>query len=155
MNHNFADWDTTILFDNTNIENRCNNYNHTIYIVIDKNNNEYIVILNDDACYSIDEYVKDYNYVDSRKAISWEDIRLYLESKGFVIGIKIVDSMYKALLKKTQSQVYSFYWEVYRIDANNEILHRQIPDITTFKTYEETRREAIKYCLSLIKESNG
>lgn len=148
MNHNFADWNTTILFDNTNIENRCNNYNHTIYIVIDKNKNEYIVILNDDACYSIDEYVKNYGYTDSRRAISWEDIRLYLKDKGFELKISPYVDNYDN--DNADDFQILYYYDVIFVNTGEVE-----PDNTYYHTYEEARREAIKYCLSLIKESNG
>lgn len=133
MNHTFADWNTTVLFDNTNIERGCNDNNNTIHIVIDENNNEYIVIFKDDACYSIDDYVEDYGYVDSKKAISWEDIRLYLKDKGFVYSI-----------------IYNSKFEAYDI----KISHYKTDSWIRFElTYEEARKEAIQYCLSLIKDS--
>jgi hypothetical protein len=66
-----------------------------------------------------------------RDVWSFEDIRLYLESKGFSININhyvLQDIPYWCHL-------------VNSIDRNSQ-------DIGKFDTYEEAREEAIKWCLS-------
>lgn len=133
MNHNFADWSTTVLFNNTKIDRTCSFNDNTLYIVVDEGGEEDIVILNDNACYSIEDCIKDYSYVDSRKAISWEDIRLYLKDKGYEFDIR----------------KYTMFGYQFNVWLNNEC----IDSYEYFKTYEESRIAAIKYCLNLIKET--
>jgi hypothetical protein len=140
MNHTFADWDTTLLFDGINIKRGCNDDSSTIYLVVDEDGEEDVIILNDTTPYSIEDCVKDNGYIDSRKVISWEDIRLYLKENGYEIFIRRFNSRPK------------FHDRPYHceISINNEWDNDF--DFWYF-TYEEARQDAIKYCLQLIKQS--
>jgi hypothetical protein len=170
MNHNFADWNTTVLFDNTDISKTCSFNDNTLYIVVDEEGEEDIVILDDRACYSIKDCVKDNGYLDSREVITWEDIRLYLLSKG-IRNINIEPKF--ILTEDNQNVIEKFYVRIKKYSSYKDIyktitfVKRKKPlflpmDINymesedndyLFDTYEEARKQAIIYCIDLIKHN--
>lgn len=80
-----------------------------------------------------------------RDAWAYEDIRLYLESKGYIITVyPYVDDV---TVDEPQYQILYTY-EVLK-DYETDI------DFTYYNTYEEARNEAIMYCLNLINTNNG
>lgn len=98
--------------------------NNINYNLLIKNDNN-IVKQKENKYYSDDKF---------KKVWSWEDIRLYLKEKGFQIEIdnyNIANIYSEILFTKLYKSLY------------------QEP----FNTYEEARREAIIYCLNLIKEN--
>ena len=77
-----------------------------------------------------------------RDAWTYEDIRLYLESKGYIITVyPYVDDV---TVDEPQYQILYTY-EVLKDFETNE-------DFTYYHTYEEARNEAIIYCLNLINK---
>jgi len=76
--------------------------------------------------------ISTFKYID-KSAWTWEDIRLYLESKGFSININH----------------YALQEIPYWCHVVNSI-ERNSYDIGKFDTYEQAREEAIKWCLTKI-----
>lgn len=124
-NHNYADWEITSLLPEINLYNKD-------YCWYGKKDDKMSVGL---------KYLSEINSnpsnsnlflesIKNRDAWTWEDIRLYLKSKRYEILIGSAAITYIAT-----------------IQGNVSII------LTGFNTYEEARREAIIYCLNLIKEN--
>jgi len=122
--NNYANWELTQLLP------EINPYKSELFV---EQQDWYLDIEQTDRFIHLGEY-PDTEYEFIRNAWSWEDIRLYLESKGFSININ------HYVLQDIP------YWchVVNSIDRNSQ-------DIGKFDTYEEAREEAIKYCLTKIK----
>lgn len=148
MTHNFADWNTTVLFDNTDISKTCNYNDNTLYIVVDEEGEEDVIILDDRACYSIKDCVKDNGYLDSREVITWEDIRLYLLSKGYEYWIYPFD-----FIHDESKRLYSVTIQKYNLSKEDN--YNDKITLTDFESYEEARKVAITYCLNLINNGHN
>jgi hypothetical protein len=120
MNHNFADWELTQLLPKINL------YNDTK--AIDCMGYEQLVAV----CKSM---LKPEQW---RYLWHWEDIRLYLKERGYIISIFC----------------HAFEQEDRIIDRYEvSIIGDELYD-EYFDTYEEARYEAIKHCLTLINNAN-
>lgn len=77
-----------------------------------------------------------------RDAWTWEDIRLYLEERGYILKISpyvdIIDE------KSGEFQIFYYFDIIYSSTGESE------DDFTYYHTYKEARREAIIYCLNNI-----
>lgn len=123
MNHNFADWELTQL-----LPFKIYNVDNCI-----TDNNE---VFNSDKLGSIYEP----EYKKTLPAWTWEDIRLYLKEKGYEFFIRRFNSRPK------------FHDKPYHCEISINGEWDNDFDFW-YSTYEEARRKAIKYCLSLIKET--
>ena len=129
QNHNYADWELTQLLPEINP-----------YPIID----EWVEIENEDGIfYILESQIEDEDCCGStiKDAWSWEDIRLYLLDKGFVISIHYWGSEH--LTKYCSKTLYTIC-----IMKNGLSFIEDYKD--SFNTYEEARKEAIIYCLNLI-----
>jgi hypothetical protein len=121
MNHNFADWEITELLPKKNPYKT--DYFWRYFDDNNKNNKNF------DKCF-VTRFQHFYYIQD---AWTWEDIRLYLEDKFYFININ------KTFHDSEPMYLWSITCELY----------------TTFiyekSTYEQARKEAIIYCLKLIK----
>jgi hypothetical protein len=131
MNHNFANWEITEMLPRNN-ENlvavwRC--LEGTFYIHTLTNN----------------EHYSNFKTYYKRDAWTWEDIRLYLESKDYYISIS------RNLNRTWDSTVFigniSYTYDIYKTWNNDDMTYTY-----EFETYEEAREEAIKYCLNKINK---
>lgn len=154
MNNNFANWDLTQLLPEQNPykQKELPNYWWGMYkkslfdgfIKSPENYEDYFD-------FRLQAYEGDFGKIKETKhqgrkllrdAWTYEDIRLYLESKGYIITVyPYVDDV---TVDEPQYQILYSY-EVLK-DFEEEV------DFTYYHTYEEARNEAIIYCLNLINK---
>lgn len=122
-NYNFADWELTQLLPEK----------HTFseWYIDSKNN------LINNSC------INTFKDIFSTLPVwSWEDIRLYLEERGYILKISpyvdIVDE------KSEEFQILYYFDIIYSSTGECE------NDCTYYHSYEEVRKEAIIYCLNQI-----
>lgn len=115
INKNFADWELTCL--------------------LPINTTHRFLIRNDNTIHEL-ELSTFLNPSVYKVAWGWEDIRLYLESKGYYLGrgVNTFDVNFNII-------------NVWYYDKEHEPYQVKV---FIRSTYEETRKEAIKYCLNLI-----
>jgi helix-turn-helix protein len=110
--------------------------------------------------------LKEHNYLPSNIITSldvpdittWEDIRLYLENKGFEyniipdnnVNINIENLIEVCTLRMKTGFEIAGYWAIIH-NHNTKNSFR----LTHKADYEEARYEAIKYCLTRIKEDEN
>ena len=86
-----------------------------------------------------------------RDAWTWEDIRLYLQDKGFVLEVLYVDDFLKSLKKAHDPDKEYLDWHYrYRETKNMDNFHSSS---NTYSTYEEAREVGVLEVLSLIKQN--
>lgn len=130
MNHNFADWEITQFLPETNP------YQFFEYLWVKEDRESEIELIIE---YS-DEYIK------IRDAWTWEDIRLYLSSKGFVFTVWEYDKEYE----DTDNRPKHYFGFIILIGDNYSSVNN---DDKWYFSYEEARKAAIIYCLNLIKNA--
>jgi hypothetical protein len=124
MNHNFCDYELTkLLGNNPYYDNQIRFY----WSIPKGGNDKNPVLLSAKNDTSI-------------TAWTWEDVRLYLESKGFEIYF------YR------QTPKSQYYWHIYKVNVKWYLNEDCNKIYIVYDTYEEARFEAIKYCLNLIKQ---
>ncbi len=124
MKHNFANWEITQLLPEKNP------YSDFDYRGVWKSKKE----IAPSKYYS--NLGGDYEYDDGiRDAWSWEDIRLYLLSKGYIIDIIYV--------MDREGEQLQWYFKVLTIST-----YETDEDFTYYSTYEECREAAILFILN-------
>jgi hypothetical protein len=132
MNHNFADFELTLLLPNIKYTNLWDNFTGWCWCKEDEEEIE------------LKEHYSD-EYELLAFAWTWEDIRLYLESKGYEM---LIDCIVDDVDFTTQQVLY-----YYRILLNSTYEIEE--DFTYYNTYEEARRKTIIHCLNLINNENN
>ena len=80
-----------------------------------------------------------------RDAWTWEDIRLYLKNKGFIINVHYWENNHEDYAIRLPYTI-----SIYR---NGLVIEEDYPDYSN--TYEEARKDAIIYCLNLINNGHN
>lgn len=128
-----------------------NNYKYANWVItclLPKNTNPEVAIDEQGYIQTIKDcraFLNDYQW---KYAWDWEDIRLYLLNKGYIINIEYVAYPNKGYTAEIHDIVasISFYYDTYE-DWNYDDGEEYI-----FQTYEKARKLAIKYCLELINK---
>jgi glycine cleavage system H lipoate-binding protein len=154
MKHNYADWELTQLLPES--PQTLNKDNHsTVWLVKSIHTNGVFIYITDGVNDTLDSLSEDEEGSNIREAWTWEDIRLYLKSKGYIIEIntyiteditKVAQSNYDFVILDLNNMTDDFKggFSADPIFSNSE---------ETYMTYEEARINSIKYCLQKIKEN--
>lgn len=145
---NFADWEITKMLPQKQIE-VTDAFSHIF--LIEEDNEVYNLL-------DFEEIPEKYTI-----AWTWEDIRIYLESKKVFINNEHRTFVNTSNLNATELEMCGYqvtikFYENSNSDSEPRKKNRYLDEIVlpnlskTYPTYEEARREAIKYCLSLNKE---
>ena len=149
-NHNFADWKLTQLLPKNNPnEIGYRWYNEGINICLK---------LQDDACSENQNHLIP-KYIYNRDAYTWEDIRLYLLSKGFEVFVSRIDEgRYEVRLRFpecTEGYHVGELLKPFPASDDDSWIDKPSPlEYKEFSTYEEAREEGIKWCLTMLKNNN-
>lgn len=155
MERNYADWQLIQLLP---IKNDESEFKTTYDSIIITHENE--ILLDDGKNIDLSDFTeKEFNgdlYAEDadecrlnfksiyyRPVWSWEDIRLYLQSKDYLLSV--LPYFDEELSDINGESTYLYFYRLINL-RNNDI----VEDSEYFHTYEETRYEGIKYCLKLI-----
>ena len=134
MNYNFADWEIIQFLPKNNTFSKELNwiwYDSEYFLYFEEKQNLEPELSNYHNVYKAGE-------VRLKDAWTWEDIRLYLESKGYYLGRNFDTNSKNAIIT---------VWYYKEGDEGVEI--REIIS----NSYEDARKQTIIYCLNLIKEN--
>lgn len=141
MNKNYASWELTQLLP----ENNPNSIGYDwYYLVPHETDISPYYELSYDGKFSGFTY-KESKYI--RDAWTWEDIRLYLESKGFAYQVDV-----SRLIENNKHHATVVWLNEFNDDPEFSS-YRRLEGLNNFDSYEEAREGAILYCLEKIKES--
>lgn len=121
MNHNYLNWELTQLLPERNHYYKAS-ARKGIWLDI---NNKYILSSGNAISYNF-----------TRDAWIYEDVRLYLEERGYFLGREF------STYDKETTYINVWYFD----DIHEGCIIKEITNIS----YEEARNEAIKYCLNEI-----
>lgn len=141
MNHNFVDWEITQLLP------EYNSYSLINWIWYDS---EYFLDFKEKENLEPElEYyycIHKASEVRIKDAWTFEDVRLYLKEKGFEICLDKANLMAVQRLGVPNKWKMKILHNTEYVELDNSYKHK------FYDTYEEARREAIKYCLTLINK---
>lgn len=142
QNHNYADWDLTSLLPENLISFP------GVFWYEDRDEDR--VIYHESDIYDQLEGKTLDGFVQISTAWSWEDIRVYLQNKGYIIVVKPYVDEFE---NEDDESIQQILWE-YRLITHEplEINDEFYSSDDYYHEYEEAREAAIRHCLKLIKE---